>query len=61
MLDPITLHPLAGSPVIDKAVALADPAAAKYPCSDEYQPPSSGVARTTQGAAPDFGAFEAGP
>jgi len=40
---------------------LADPAAAKYPCSDEYQPPSSGVARTTQGAAPDFGAFEAGP
>jgi hypothetical protein len=61
MLDPITFHPLAGSPVIDKAVALADPAAAKYPCSDEYLPPSSGVARATQGAAPDFGAFEAGP
>ena len=61
MLDPITLHPLTGSPVIDKAVALADPAAAKYPCSDEYLPLSSGVARNTQGAAPDFGAFEAGP
>jgi hypothetical protein len=60
MLAPATFHPLAGSPVIDKAVALVDPAA-KYPCSYEYSPPASGVSRATQGAARDFGAFEAGP
>jgi len=61
MLDPTTFRPLAGSPVIDKAVALAAPAAASYSCSYEYSATSIGVRRDTHGAAPDLGAFEAAP
>jgi hypothetical protein len=60
MLDPTTFAPLAGSPVVDRAVALASPAAT-YPCSYEYSGAAGGVCRDTRGAAPDFGAFESGP
>jgi hypothetical protein len=49
------LHPAAGSPLLDAALAL--PAGA-LPVEFEYVPEADGQPRTTTGAAPDLGALE---
>ncbi len=56
-LDPTSRRPLAGSPVIDQAPAIA-PAAAGYPVDREYSEDGRGVARPVNGGASDLGALE---
>ncbi|MFW5739258.1 MAG: hypothetical protein ACOC1F_02710 [Myxococcota bacterium] len=57
MLDPQTKRPIDGSPLLDRASALA-PAALDHGATMEYCPVATGVARTAHGSAMDLGAFE---
>jgi len=59
--DPIldvNLRPLAGSPLIDKASALAPAAAISNPILNEYDDQAKGKVRNITGSALDIGAFE---
>lgn len=57
-IDSKTFAPVAGSPIIDRAMPLP-PVAAPYVVEYEWDPTLVGAKRTTKGAAPDLGAIEA--